>query len=261
MKKAYLIAALISLFVSSLFLYSFSGGITGATRKNGSGCTCHGKSSTSSVIVSIIGPDTVSANDSADYIITITGGPLVRGGTNIAARSGILVPLTGLRIFNGELTHIAPFEPAGSSITIHFRYKAPSTPGKDTIFANGNSVNFNGFSTGDNWNFAPEKIVTIRSSTGIHDQNENINKFDLRQNYPNPFNPSTTINFYLQSAIFTDLKIYSCSGKLVAVLANSSLSSGEHSVQWNAGNAPSGIYFYKLSAGGVTKTMKMILTK
>ncbi len=261
MKKAYSFASLISLFIISLFLYSFSSGITGATRKNGSGCTCHGSSPTSSVFVTINGPDTLQTNDSADYTVTITGGPLVRGGTNIAVRSGILTPLAGLRKASGELTHVAPLEPSGTSVTFNFRYKAPSFPGKDTIFANGNSVNFNMFSSGDNWNYAPEKFVVIKSSTSIIEHSYELRSFNLYQNFPNPFNPMTSINFDLQRSGIVKLAVFNISGKLIDILADRFLPAGEHRFRWNADKKPSGIYFYKLEFEGITQTKKMILNK
>ena len=261
MKKTKAAAYIAALFFISLLLYSFSGGITGATHKNGSGCTCHGKLPTPSVNVLITGPDTLVAGDSAEFTVTITGGPLVRGGTDIASRKGTLIPEAGLRTLNGELTHMSPFVPVNNVVTIHFRYKAPSLPGIDTLFANGNSVNFNSFSTGDNWNFAPEKYVTIKSSTGIYDQGSDIRSYKLNQNYPNPFNPMTSINFNLQRSGFAKLVVYDISGKQIDIFADRFLPAGSHIFRWNAGNSPSGIYFYKLEFEGNTETKKMILNK
>jgi hypothetical protein len=86
-------------------------------------------------------------------------------------------------------------------------------------------------------------------------------KFSLSQNYPNPFNPSTVINFTLPSNSFVTLKIYNLLGKEVATLVNGTKGMGNYSVEWNASQCASGMYFYKLQAGNYTATKKLILLK
>ena len=83
----------------------------------------------------------------------------------------------------------------------------------------------------------------------------------LNQNYPNPFNPSTNISFYLPSRSFVTLKIFNVVGCEVATLINEELSGGDHTQQWNAYNISSGIYFYRLQAGGFTETKKLVLLR
>lgn len=262
MRKIYCFISIFALFFTSLFFYAFSGGITGVTKKSPApGCTCHSSTPTASVVVSIIGPDTLQTNDSANYFITLSGGPLVMGGTNIAARLGTLVPGEGLRKFDGELTHISPFAPSGGVVTFSFKYKSPANVGTDTIFANGNSVNFNGFSSGDNWNFAPSKKITIVSTTGISTNHTSLNSFALKQNYPNPFNPSTKINFTIEKSSEVLLTVYNSVGETVKVLVNSKLSSGNYSINWDAAFFPSGIYFYTLKTENNSITKKMMLVK
>jgi hypothetical protein len=85
--------------------------------------------------------------------------------------------------------------------------------------------------------------------------------FLLSQNYPNPFNPNTTIDFQIAVTSFATLKVYDLLGREVEILVNEQLQSGTYSVNWNAANYPSGVYYYKLTAGNYTGTMKMILTK
>ena len=86
-------------------------------------------------------------------------------------------------------------------------------------------------------------------------------KYELKENYPNPFNPSTTINYELAVSGFTTLKIYDILGKEVVTLINEKQEAGLHSVQWNASNYPSGVYFYTLQSDNYVKTNRMILTK
>jgi serine protease len=90
--------------------------------------------------------------------------------------------------------------------------------------------------------------------------------FSVDQNFPNPFNPSTTINFYLPSASQVKVEVFNIMGQLVKMLADESLSEGPHSVEWNATNdagekVASGIYFYRVTAGDMTQTKKMLLMK
>ena len=85
--------------------------------------------------------------------------------------------------------------------------------------------------------------------------------FSLSQNYPNPFNPSTKINFAIPVDSKVSLKVYDLSGRLVAVLAEGSMNAGSHTVTLNAASLSSGVYFYTLTAGDFSKTMKMVLTK
>ncbi len=89
--------------------------------------------------------------------------------------------------------------------------------------------------------------------------------FSLEQNYPNPFNPSTTIGFTIPDAQANSpgvtLKVYDVLGREAAVLINEPLKAGSYKVQFNAGNFSSGVYFYRLQAGSLTNTKKLILMK
>ncbi|PIQ08822.1 MAG: hypothetical protein COW71_09780, partial [Ignavibacteriales bacterium CG18_big_fil_WC_8_21_14_2_50_31_20] len=58
-----------------------------------------------------------------------------------------------------------------------------------------------------------------------------------------------------------NLVVYNTLGQVVAELVNEHQSSGKYSVQFNASNLPSGIYFYKIESGSFSKSMKMLLLK
>jgi hypothetical protein len=100
-------------------------------------------------------------------------------------------------------------------------------------------------------------------TVGIQEEEiENIpTNFSLAQNYPNPFNPSTTIQFSLPKSGEVTLKIYNLLGEEVKTLVNEFREIGNHSVQYNANNLSSGIYFYRLQAGSFNQVKKMILIK
>jgi hypothetical protein len=85
--------------------------------------------------------------------------------------------------------------------------------------------------------------------------------FSLAQNYPNPFNPSTNISFNLPAKSFVSLKVYDLLGREVAVLVSEELSAGHYAKQWNASAMPSGGYFYRLQAGSLIETKKLVLMK
>jgi hypothetical protein len=88
-----------------------------------------------------------------------------------------------------------------------------------------------------------------------------VSLFELEQNYPNPFNPSTSIQYTLGSKQFVSLKVYNVVGKEVAALVNEEKETGYHSIIFNANDFPSGVYFYKISAGSFIQTKKMLLIK
>jgi hypothetical protein len=83
----------------------------------------------------------------------------------------------------------------------------------------------------------------------------------LYQNYPNPFNPETSFRFILPAAEYVNLKIYDLLGREQAILIEGRLTSGEHSISWNASSLPSGIYFYQLKTTTSTQTKKLLLLK
>ncbi len=245
----------------ALYVQGNSGGRTGATQLNGSGCTCHGAAS-SAVSVTITGPDTVLIGSTNTYTVTITGGPLVRGGTNIATSSGTLdvVQGSGLRKVGNELTHSVPKAPANNAVTFDFTFTAPNTAGNAILYANGNSVNFNGNSTGDAWNFAPNKTVVVSATSTVPLQNRPAG-FELAQNFPNPFNPSTTIQFTLPQDDVVRLRVFDASGREVQTLLNGRTSRGTHTVSFNATNLASGVYLYRLETSAFSETKKMLLIK
>jgi uncharacterized lipoprotein YddW (UPF0748 family) len=89
--------------------------------------------------------------------------------------------------------------------------------------------------------------------------------FWLGQNYPNPFNPSTTISFSVPKSAGREqtlsLRIFDLLGREVATLVNEKRPAGNYSVNFDASNLSSGIYYYQLQSGTVAETRKMVFTK
>ncbi len=102
---------------------------------------------------------------------------------------------------------------------------------------------------------------TQRDPTSVEEDASKPLVYTLKQNYPNPFNPSTTIDFSIGGNGFVSLKIYDVLGREIAELLNDKLNQGEYSIQWDAKNYSSGIYFYKLSTEKYTSIKRMMLVK
>jgi len=95
----------------------------------------------------------------------------------------------------------------------------------------------------------------------IKEEGLSLNTHSLSQNYPNPFNPSTTIHFSLAKSENVQIEVYNTLGKKVKVLVDGNMKAGEHTVEFNAENLSSGIYFYSIEAGEFQSVKKMIVLK
>jgi subtilisin family serine protease len=88
----------------------------------------------------------------------------------------------------------------------------------------------------------------------------------LHPAYPNPFNPTTTIEYEIASRAHVRLTVFDVTGARVATLVDETQLPGRKSVAWNARGdrgerLASGVYLYRLYAGGATRTRKMVLLK
>ncbi len=81
------------------------------------------------------------------------------------------------------------------------------------------------------------------------------------QNYPNPFNPSTVIEYIIGKTDDVKLAVYDVLGREISVLVNEKQRAGNYSVEFNAGNLPTGVYLYKLQSGEFFNAKKMLLIR
>lgn len=89
-------------------------------------------------------------------------------------------------------------------------------------------------------------------------------KYGLAQNYPNPFNPVTDIRYQIADTrypIHTTLMVYNVLGQEVVTLVDEMKAPGAYTVEWDASDLASGVYFYRLTAGEYTATRQMVLMK
>ncbi len=83
----------------------------------------------------------------------------------------------------------------------------------------------------------------------------------LEQNYPNPFNPNTVVSYQLSVASSVRLVVYDIVGREVALLVDEKKAPGIYSVRFDGSGLASGVYLYRLVAGSVTQTRRMVLLK
>ncbi len=114
--------------------------------------------------------------------------------------------------------------------------------------------------------FNGRMIVTLikykqSRTVGIRDAKNMLNKFSLSQNYPNPFNPSTTIQYSIGKPGHVTLKVFNLQGQEIITLVDAKKQAGEHFVEWNPTDLPSGVYLYRLQSKDLTETKKLILLR
>jgi hypothetical protein len=83
----------------------------------------------------------------------------------------------------------------------------------------------------------------------------------ISQNYPNPFNPTTTFSFSIPQSSIVNLTVFDLLGREVATIVNERLAPGSYTRQWDAIGLASGVYVYRLSAGGFVQTRKLLLIR
>ena len=102
---------------------------------------------------------------------------------------------------------------------------------------------------------------TYTGLTAVNNENQLPTNYTLSQNYPNPFNPSTNINFSLPQTGKVVITLFDALGRKVKDIVNREFSVGNHSVNFNAVNLTSGVYFYRLQSDNFVQTKKMILLR
>ena len=139
--------------------------------------------------------------------------------------------------------------------------------GSSYLYEWGTPVNPHAGWTDDAFAVKIQYSSTVRVKTDL----DRLTEFQLSQNYPNPFNPSTKISWQSPIRSYQVLKIFDILGKELVTLVNEEREAGYHSVDFNASDLPSGVYFYQLlvsalqskngKTGGFIDTKKMVLLR
>ncbi len=86
-----------------------------------------------------------------------------------------------------------------------------------------------------------------------------ITNYELRiSNWPNPFAESTTFRYTLKESLLVNIQVFNGFGQLVAEPVNTNQAKGEQTLQWNSGNLPAGMYYYRIRAGKQVGSGKMV---
>ena len=102
----------------------------------------------------------------------------------------------------------------------------------------------------------------VTNPTDVKKENSTLPiNFSLYQNYPNPFNPSTMISYQISKSGNVSLKIFDVLGNEVLTIFDKEQIAGMYTINFDATKFSSGLYFYKLSANGLTRVKKMLLIK
>ena len=184
---------------------------------------------------------------------------------DILADSGVLVPNLAYGEFSGyvevpAMDYTIGIAPAGGESIADFIAPLSGLGGGSAV------VFASGFLSGDDPAFgvfaALEDGTVLGLESGSLSNGLTLNPiFELNQSYPNPFNPSTTISFQIKEFSDISINVYDINGRVVANLFDGFKSVGEYSINWNAGNIPSGTYFVNMNTNSFSSTQKLMLIK
>ncbi len=204
-----------------------------------------------------------------DLFIAGSGGTIIKGVTG----SPIPVELTSFAAAYKNNSVQLTWKTATETNNRGFEIEKRSTGGNwakiGFVAGNGNSTEIKHYSFVDaavnGKAFYRLKQIDFDGSfnySGIVEVNAAVpGKFELAQNYPNPFNPTTGISFKIAQQGKVSLKVYNVIGKEVASLVDGVKAAGSYTVQFNASNLSSGVYYYTLKTNEFTSTKKMVLIK
>jgi len=113
------------------------------------------------------------------------------------------------------------------------------------------------------WDYSTiyNNINLILSSVNNLDLDIIPNSLEILEIYPNPFNPITTIKYLVNKSSYSKVSVYNLRGEQIKILRESYIYPGVYTIDFNASDKSSGIYFIKLINGNDIKTQKVLLAK
>lgn len=139
----------------------------------------------------------------------------------------------------------------GGNVTTSYDYVDNNVQVGETYYYQLSDVNKYGWETKHSTIASATPGVSVGMATG----------FQLAQNFPNPFNPETTIRYSVPTAGNVELAVYDLNGRRIATLLDGYRSAGAGEVTWDASAHSAGVYVYRLTAGDMSATGKMIYMK
>lgn len=100
-----------------------------------------------------------------------------------------------------------------------------------------------------------------QGATSVQESAAYATTYRLEQNFPNPWNPATTIVYSLPAAGRVVLRVFDILGREIRTLVDEEQGAGTHVVRFDATNLSSGVYFYRLQAGGYAAVKRMMVVK
>lgn len=133
----------------------------------------------------------------------------------------------------------------------------------ETDWVNGDSINIQydlAIGPEDVYQFTPGDVLDLNGKRLVPDH------YELVQNYPNPFNPITRIQYSIPKGGLVELIVYDILGREVRYIVHSNMQAGTHTAVWDGKNhygetVGTGMYFYQLKMGEISKIRKMIFLK
>ncbi|GAB5410703.1 MAG: hypothetical protein BalsKO_30680 [Balneolaceae bacterium] len=116
-------------------------------------------------------------------------------------------------------------------------------------------------SDGDSRNTKPRFKILVHRTLLTDSEIDNPINYELLQNYPNPFNPTTTISYTIPKLTRVKIEVFNTLGQKVAILVDGQKSAGNHSVQLNANQLSSGVYYYRIEVEDFVQIRSMVLIK
>lgn len=212
--------------------------------------------------------------------ITVTGGRLnVFNAAQLVSNPIVPVELVSFKVSSSSNGFLLEWETATETNNFGFdveRTSSKTTPGQEGwekiafIAGHGTTTEPKNYSFIDDEHSGGKYFFRLKqidydgtfSYSNIVEADVSVpGKFSLEQNYPNPFNPLTKIKFVIPELSVVTLKVYDLLGNEVASLINEQKEPGFYEVEFNASHLGSGVYFYRLRAGSLVASKKMILLK
>ncbi len=191
-----------------------------------------------------VNPSGTEITKLATTFSSYTFGGITQNGTVIS------MPSPGWPISNNQFNIVNSIDPRGTiKLTINGTFAPSGTQASGTW-----SMLVSGQSDVASW--GPVVYTAVEGTASTVPEG-----FALEQNYPNPFNPRTTIQYSLPELSFVTLKVSSLLGEEVVTIVEAMRPAGIHRVLFDASLLVSGVYFYRLEAGGFVETKALVVLR